>query len=89
MLCLWDVKDQVCLQSILIKFPFIGMTFDHGLFPLCISYQGSDSLLIAANDCIAEFKFFNPSLQKGTIDSTHTATVVAVVFIPKKKQVCS
>ena len=60
------------------------MTFDHGLFPLCLS----DSLLISANDCIAEFKFSNATLQINSMDSTHTATVLAAVYIQKKNQVC-
>ncbi|MEL6926997.1 MAG: hypothetical protein AAFO94_23360, partial [Bacteroidota bacterium] len=46
----WDIKDQVCVQSIQIKFPSAveGRTPEHGPFPVELFHKPSPFLVITA-----------------------------------------
>ena len=82
----WDVKEQVCLQTIPIRFPFGHRIPEHGPFPFLLVMSPVNSLFIGSNDCLAEIKIVAMSANKNT-KTTHWRPLSAALYNPSMGQV--
>ena len=82
----WDVKEQVCLQTIAIRFPFGHRIPEHGPFPFFLITSPINSLFIGSNDCLAEIKIVGMSANKST-KTTHWKPLCAALYNPSMGQV--
>ncbi|XP_029193047.2 WD repeat-containing protein on Y chromosome-like isoform X1 [Acropora millepora] len=82
----WDVKEQVCLQTIAIKFPFGHRIPEHGPFPFFLITSPINSLFVTSNDCLAEIKITAMSAIKRN-KTTHWKPLCAALYNPNMGQV--
>lgn len=82
----WDIKEQVCLQTIPIRFPFGHRIPEHGPFPFLLIPSPINSLFIASNDCLAEIKIVAMSANKSS-KTTHSRALCAALYNPSMGQV--
>lgn len=82
----WDIKEQVCLQTLAIKFPFGHRIPEHGPFPFFLITSPINSLFITSNDCLAEMKIIAMSAIKRN-KTTHWKPLCAALYNPNMEQV--
>ena len=82
----WDIKEQVCLQTIPVRFPFGHRIPEHGPFPFLVVTSPINSLFIGRNDCLAEVKIVAMSANKCS-KTTHWRPLCAALYNPSMGQV--
>ena len=82
----WDIKEQVCLQTIPIRFPFGHRIPEHGPFPFLLLTSPINTLFIGSNDCLAEIKIVAMSANKSS-KTTHWRSLCAALYNPSMGQV--
>ena len=82
----WDIKEQVCLQTIPVRFPFGHRIPEHGPFPFLLITSPINSLFIGSNDCLAEIKIVAMSARKSS-KTTHWRPLCAALYNPSMGQV--
>ncbi|XP_020912310.1 WD repeat-containing protein on Y chromosome isoform X2 [Exaiptasia diaphana] len=82
----WDIKEQLCIQSLAIRDPFGHRVPEHGPFPFCLIGSPVNSLLIASNDILIEVKLLGLGITKA-IKTTHAKALCAAVYNEKIGQV--
>lgn len=85
----WDVKDQTCLQTIGIKFPtsLLGRMPEYGFFAMHLQLSPGNSLLVAANDYIAQLKLGATGPVKISSPTTHLTQLCCALYNPLFKTV--
>lgn len=77
----WDIREQVCLQTIPVRFPFGHRIPEHGPFPFLLITSPINSLFIGSNDCLAEIKIVAMSANKNS-KTTHWRPLTAALYNP-------
>ena len=83
----WDMKEQVCIQTVVLKFPanFLDRLPEYGSFPMHLQ-ASPKALLIAANDHIALLKL-GPVNKLSSQLCTHAAQLCGAIYNPHFSQV--
>lgn len=82
----WDIKEQACLQTIVIRFPFGHRNPEHGPFPFLLVKSPINSLFISSHDCLAEIKIVAMNANKST-KTTHWKPLCSALYNPSMGQV--
>lgn len=75
----WDIIDNVCLQTVSLKFPssLLGKTPEYGPFPVYF-HHSTDTLLLAAGDYLASL-----SITSQDLDSSRPQLTACIYSVPK------
>ncbi|XP_048575994.1 WD repeat-containing protein on Y chromosome isoform X3 [Nematostella vectensis] len=82
----WNVKEQVCIQTLAIRDPFGHRVPEHGPFPFRLIRSPVSSLLITSNDSLIEIKLVGLGTTK-SLKTTHAKPLCAAIYNPEVKQV--
>lgn len=75
----WDIREQVCHQTIPVRFPFGHRIPEHGPFPFLLITSPINSLFIGSNDCLAEIKIIAMGANKNG-KTTHWRPLTAALY---------
>ncbi|KAK6170880.1 hypothetical protein SNE40_019170 [Patella caerulea] len=85
----WDVKEQTCLQTIVLKFPssIHGRMPEHGQFPMHLQPVPHSSLLVTCNDYIGMMKLGKGAEPTSVMPLTHDTQLCCAIYNQFFKQV--
>eukprot|EP00116_Pleurobrachia_bachei_P001759 sb/3462021/ len=87
----YDIKEQTCLQTVMLKFPRGSRLPDHGPFVLHMQKKVANALIVCSNDCMAELKMGQPAGAGGSLKAvlSHERPISCCVYAPQTHQVMS
>ncbi|ESO83976.1 hypothetical protein LOTGIDRAFT_108617 [Lottia gigantea] len=85
----WDVKEQTCVQTIVLKFPssIHGRMPEHGQFPIHLQPTPHNSLLVTCNDYIGMMKLGKGAEPQSVMPLTHDTQLCCAIYNQFFKQV--
>ncbi|ESO82038.1 hypothetical protein LOTGIDRAFT_176316, partial [Lottia gigantea] len=86
----WDVKEQTCVQTIVLKFPssIHGRMPEHGQFPIHLQPIPHNSLLVTCNDYIGMMKLGKGAEPQSVMPLTHDTQLCCAIYNQFFKQQC-